>query len=372
MKNANPLVILFLSLLLITMSCKKNDLLVPAQKEEALSEKLQKFLRNNQLNSKNVKEDGNYYIVEGDIVIDKEELRKQPTTTPRQAHTNSIVQGNLTNITIGMESYDLRWFNALRRAVAAWNTVSNCRINLIHSYNNLINAGEPLNADIVVRTASLGTGYFGRAWYPTGNDKAGHTIEVDPYTTNVYQSGPNRGQSNGVPRTADQDTYTLIHEIGHTLGVKHTDMPYADGIGTNIIPGTPASNDPTSVMNSGNLGTDYGWPTWPSDQRFSAYDKIAATYLYPLGTGYNFKTIINGPASGNAGSTLIMTSGAGADNYQHEWRELDANQNILYGPYEAGQQIEYSMSTPGTYFLETRIINAELTGEWVRKTVTFY
>ncbi|MBZ4189495.1 M57 family metalloprotease [Niabella beijingensis] len=375
MKKLKQLAVLIIFTAFI--GCKKNDFSeIKKDDKNELSAVLQNFLKSNSLSSKDVQENDDYFIVDGDILISKSGLKKIAATSPRQVSTNNTVQGSLTNITIGFydatpsqfSADDSRWFYTIRRAVDAWNTISSCRINLIHVYNNMYAPYPSLNVDILVVPENLGSGNFGQGEWPTQAGAPGNRIKVNPYTANT----------DGSPRSQDQDVYMLIHEIGHCLGLRHTDwfVEGAGTIGANPIPGTPSSgastDDASSVMNSGRLGTSYGWGAYPSDGRFSSYDKVAARYLYPLGnSGYTFKTVINGPTSGSVSQTLIMTSGAGADNYGHEWRELDASGNILYGPYQAGAQIEFSMPNPGTYFLETRIINGELPGEWIRKTVVF-
>ncbi len=371
-------------LLLALLGCKKSDFSFKADIDDNTSEnQLKAFLKTNALSDKGMQETEDHYVVEGDIIISKAELKKMSLTIPRQASTNNTIQNNLTNITIGLEGgYDSRWFYIIQDAVAAWNAISDCRVNLIHKYDNLYSPYSGLSVDILVRKdAGLGTGNFGRGAWPTISGSPGGLILVNHVTNNVYQSGPNRGQDNGIPRTHLQHVYMLVHEIGHCLGLRHTDWAWegTGSMGANPIPGTPSTgyqtDDATSVMNSGDMGTDYAWVTWPFDARFSTYDRTAARYLYPVVTTpyiTTFKNFINGESSASTGSTIISTAGAGGySNY--EWRILDIYGNNLGDPAGSnGQQIEWGYATPGTYTLQCRVVGAECPGEWASQIISLY
>ncbi|QNR85472.1 hypothetical protein H9N25_03035 [Pedobacter riviphilus] len=330
-----------------------------------------------------IKEFGSYYIVEGDILIAKESLAATKTSAKltgsggkiAQANTNNLLQGNLTNVIITTEDYDIRWHYAIREAVAAWNAVSNCRINLIHSYSQFYPPyTNSVTPTITIKKSNLGTGAFGQGQFPTTSGTAGAILLVNPFTNNVNSNG----QDNGIPRSHEQDVYMLVHEIGHCLGFRHTDWK-AEGtggsaVGANPIPGTPNNgdpgNDPNSVMNSGRLGTSNTWSS------FSSYDVIAAQYLYPPVTTpfvSTFKNVINGPSSNSAGSEMISTAGAMYNGGYYEWRMLDQSLNVVLpvSSFSNSAQQEWSHGTPGTYYLECRLVGLECVGEWARQTVTF-
>jgi predicted Zn-dependent protease len=330
-----------------------------------------------------IKESGAFYVVEGDILISKESLSATKTAKKwmndggkiSQANTNNLIQGNLTNVIITTEDYDIRWFYAIRDAVTAWNEISNCRINLIHSYNQFYPPySTSVTPTITMKKSNLGTGSFGQGQMPTSSGTAGAVLLVNPFTNNVNSNG----QDNGIPRSRAQDVYMLVHEIGHCLGLRHTDWK-AEGtggssVGANPIPGTPSSgepsNDPNSVMNSGRLGTSNSWSA------FSSYDITAAQYLYPplsspaLST---FKDIINGGSSFSVGGTVISTAGTTYSGNYYEWRMLDQNLNIVLpvSSFTNSPQQEWGYSNTGTYFLECRVVGLECAGEWARQTITF-
>nr|WP_315423024.1 M57 family metalloprotease [uncultured Pedobacter sp.] len=376
-----------LAALLLTLSiysCKKSEpsVIATESKAEVDATALAK-IKEMGFQTDGIKESGDYYVVEGDILISKKSLSTVKNIEKAtnaggkiaQANTNNLIQGNLTNIIITTEDYDTRWFYAIREAVTAWNEISNCRINLIHSYNQFYPPyTTSITPTITVKKINLGTGGFGQGQFPTTAGTAGAVLYVNPYTNNVNSNG----QDNGIPRSRAQDVYMLVHEIGHCLGFRHTDWK-AEGtggsaVGANPIPGTPNNGDPgndlNSVMNSGRLGTSNTWSS------FSSYDVIAAQYLYPPVTTpfvSTFKNVINGPSSNLAGATVTSTAGATYSGGYYEWRMLDQSLNVVLpvSSFSDFPQQEWSHSTPGTYYLECRLVGLECAGEWARQTVTF-
>jgi hypothetical protein len=90
--------------------------------------------------------------------------------------------------------------------------------------------------------------------------------------------------------TIDQLRFLITHELGHSIGIMHTDADEVDRFGNPLprylVPGT-GNQDSQSVMNSGGFnGTTSdpeSVPAWsvkfPSG--FSLGDKVAVSFLYP-------------------------------------------------------------------------------------------
>ncbi|MCY1041906.1 M57 family metalloprotease [Corallococcus sp. bb12-1] len=117
------------------------------------------------------------------------------------------------------------------------------------------------NANI---TAGTMTGISGSSGYPSGGN---------PYGQINIGTGL---QSYGV----DWSEHVITHQLGHTVGLRHTDFFTTSGCGSGeggggvggiLIPGTPTL-DPKSIMNSCMPATVTG--------EFSQYDIIALNFLY--------------------------------------------------------------------------------------------
>ncbi|MCY1015848.1 zinc-dependent metalloprotease [Pyxidicoccus sp. MSG2] len=154
---------------------------------------------------------------------------------------------------------------------SAFNTYSRLSQGLdlaIQNYNSLglsfVMARGPTTGCNANITAQATSGAGGSAGFPSGGR---------PYGTITIGTGL---QSYSV----DANEHMITHELGHTIGFRHTDFFNAAscggnegsaGVGAILIPGTPTS-DPSSLMNSCFRATATG--------EFSQYDIVALNYLY--------------------------------------------------------------------------------------------
>lgn len=226
-----------------------------------------------------IEDRGDYFLIEGDIQVSKEAVPRLAATPPRstldilrtaqpapplrpfrQWRTDSLVgQTQVQNILVDVSGLANvpDWQTAARDALVKWNTTSCAGVNL--------SEGTP--ADIVFSTTTsfpsnvAAIGSF-PADAPAGSHKPGPTIQVNtPYT--------------GTPNNALTKLRNMVHEIGHTIGFRHTNWQ-ANGEpqtppGANLITGTPQT-DAASVMNGGTATV-----AWSG---FSFYDRVAARTLY--------------------------------------------------------------------------------------------
>lgn len=213
----------------------------------------------------NIVDKGDYYLVEGDISFDKQKSVPVTPTAPGvivqsqdQAHTYELIRyDRQPNVTIRIDaSFPAQWQGDVVDAVNDWNAIEGSRVDLTLTTSN--------TADITIRgVPSLENDAFGKSEFPS-NGAPGYQVLIN------FNNSPDTRR-----RT------TIVHEIGHCMGLRHTNL-YARGegasdIGGVFITGTP-SEDPNSVMNSGDQPNRQiaGW------QGFSQFDVIAFQNLYPV------------------------------------------------------------------------------------------
>ncbi|KAA1242904.1 M57 family metalloprotease [Aquimarina sp. RZ0] len=214
-----------------------------------------------------------YYIVEGDIRIAVHQVDKmiQATSISKQYNSNNIVANGsdvtIRGVTQGANAITTAQRNALIDAIENYNNLE-IGLNFILSFGARDNSRD-INA-IQISNPSNGAS----ADFPFGGNP-GAEVRINS-GTNVNSSLVLR--------------HIWMHEIGHTLGLRHTDwngrqscggfdvepgnppgIPNANGL--NHIPGTPTGFDATSVMLACFGPFENG--------QFGPFDIVALEYLYP-------------------------------------------------------------------------------------------
>ncbi|MGD8780253.1 MAG: M57 family metalloprotease [Ignavibacteria bacterium] len=220
-----------------------------------------------------VEEYDDYFLLQGDIRFDKEEDKLSKVT---QYNTNNTVTQDHYSIKVYIDNSTFNNYSlglAIMYAKAAYNNL-NSQI--------FFSSTGPSSYDIrVINDTSIpGAGQSG---FPNSSGEPYGTVRLNENQL------PNYGVSTGDHYKL---AFLLIHEIGHCIGLRHTNWKSAgeptSSYGANHIPstsvddgsyGTYGSPDPNSVYNTGNF---YGG-TIPSFSSFSTDDETAIETLYASG-----------------------------------------------------------------------------------------
>lgn len=214
------------------------------------------------------------YLVEGDILLEEQDLMTSSTTPnlriaeTEQYRTNNLVKSLPRTITVLVTNLPSAFVQGADEAIARYNA-----LNLSIKFQRLTSGRR---ADITIEGFYQGpSGGFitlGSAGFPT---KSG-----DPYRKISMNTHPDAYGSNpDVLYVAS----VIQHEMGHCIGFRHTDYmdrsfscgsggnEGASNVGAVHIPGTPTGPDRASWM----LACSNG-----GDRTFNANDIVALNYLY--------------------------------------------------------------------------------------------
>ena len=216
--------------------------------------------------------DGKNYLLEGDITITPEAFNHMLSSDPvivnnakgEQYRTFNLVSRNLSTIRVRSTNSNSRVLLAVDRAIFNYNQLG-LTFNMVR-----VPASEP--AEITVSIVSLG-GALGVAGFPNGNGLPFSSVRLDPAAFNG--------------RTDDEAELVVTHEIGHCLGLRHSDWynrslscgqggnEGSGSVGAEFIPGT-VEFDPESIMNSCGTNRTAGFV----NGEFSQFDAVALRELY--------------------------------------------------------------------------------------------
>lgn len=205
------------------------------------------------------------YLVDGDIELTKEELeimQNFDATLEKQYRTFNTVNGNNISV-IGYTGGSYALTSKMRTALQ-W-TINNYNALKIQQFS--LSFAASTNADIVVYRNFQNSGAGGSAGFPSGGR---------PYKWVQIYAGMQNYNTN-------VNEHVMTHEIGHCMGLRHTDYFSRESCGLNTnegsagvgavhIPGTPTDFDANSVMLA---CFDSG-----EDGEFGFYDRVALEYLY--------------------------------------------------------------------------------------------
>lgn len=272
MKKLPGFILASVCLSLFFISCKKDGSIA---KQDVPDSILQQIAAKG-FSTENVRKVDNGYLVEGDIVLTKENLSEASTSpnlliaNDEQYRTTNLVtslprvitvsvSGTLTGITV--------WSNATNNMIARYNA-----LGLRVTFQRVSSGG---NVDVVGFNQGPSGGYItlGSSGFPTSNGNPYNQIKMNT-NSQAYGTNPNEFYITSV----------LQHEMGHCIGFRHTDYfnralscggrksnERAGSIGAVLIPGTPSKFDSESFMLACSAGTD---------RTFNPNDIVALNYLY--------------------------------------------------------------------------------------------
>jgi hypothetical protein len=210
------------------------------------------------------------FLVEDDIMFSREQIENmtepenyENLSTDRQYRTWNLVNPGTINIigyTGGTYGLSNKEQTALRWAVNNYNRLG------LSIYFNLTFGTNYGSKDMVVYHNPYENGAGGSAGFPS-NGKPNKYVQIyglNSYNTNVIE-------------------HVITHEIGHSVGFRHTDWWSRQSCGQNAnegtgsdgavhIPGTPSGYDASSIMVAC-FGSN-------EDGEFNANDITALNYLY--------------------------------------------------------------------------------------------
>lgn len=255
------------------VACKKQSSTAAADQPAISGETLARIAALG-FSNKNVVRDDDGYLVEGDIVltdallngVNNQQLLRIAST--EQYRTTNLVTALPRVIKIKVSNLGTAFISGADLAISRYNA-----LGLRISFQRVTSG----SADITIRgfnqPPSGGYITLGSSGFPTNTGAPYSTIKMN---TNVYAYGSNPD--------VNYVGSVIQHEVGHCIGMRHTDYMNrsyscggsavnegASNVGAILIPGTPSGPDANSWM----LACSNG-----GNRTFNANDVTALNYLY--------------------------------------------------------------------------------------------
>lgn len=328
---------------------KENNKLIS---ESEISDSVKQKIASLGFDPAQVKDAGDCYLVEGDILLQKGKLDSYvpKKTLLKQAQTTYLVNlEKVHNITVRIDasipiSGDDNWRTEIQQAINEWNNISS-NIRLLYTTASTADINILSDNGSLADRVYYSGGYYwvlAAAEFPTNIGNPGYQIRINLDTDNnrVFSSS--------------QKKYNIVHEIGHCLGLRHTNwsgLSETAGIGITGTPNSGSNPDPNSVMNGGTALNSWGG--------FSSYDLIAVRTLYP--NQYNFSATISGPTKGtNSGTYTWSVRASGGSGiltpYTYHWEYSYDDTN--WSTWSTAQSITGNMPLDRDLYLRVTVTSA--------------
>jgi len=271
-------------LLLLFTACKKNVSESNAPTTSTEQTPLFQKLIEAGFSKDHIQDIGKYYLVEGDMLFDKKNtdmeffedyFKNAPLATTdkngeRHWVTPTIVSNyNIENMKMDISEFNFGlelndWKRSSATAMGYWAGIANTSINFIR-YPSSFGGDRFIN--VVDDAGTLPNNVIAAAEFPSSGSP-GFQIRINLDFLSDMTVSPG------------QRTYNLVHEIGHCIGFRHSDLANntEPQNGAIAIPTTSAGIDNSSVMKAGTALN-----SWAG---FSVDDIVAAQSVYPVGLGY--------------------------------------------------------------------------------------
>lgn len=328
---------LLLAVLMIISSCKKDQAGKEGGENGKTDEKLYATLLQNGIKPAQIVDLEEYYLVQGDLLFKKNKTDLNEVTAffrQEAKGTGPVAQRSggktsqwqtpdlISSLKVESIKYSVSlpaaWRNSVLLALEKWSSIQDVKINFY--LDDYLSSPSPGDNSIYFTEDgnSLPYDVIAAAEFPSnGNSGFKVLVNLDFY--------------NNYPVTDAGKLYNMVHEIGHCLGFRHSNMQIIGEpqLGAGLIPGTPSS-DANSVMNGGTALN-----TWNG---FSAYDVIAAQTLYPYGPYDKWLTSPEGKYSSQYGTGFSLFLSDQGDVVPVKWNQNLVNTNtVSLTIYQNGQ-----------------------------------
>lgn len=222
--------------LLLAGGCQKTETINPVNLE---SNEMRNFLVSELgLPTEKIEETADAFIVEGDMIFEKADFWNDYETdhadhnpdaaTDRQhrKHTYKVTKTNKITVNIKPD-VPQTWRNAIGSAIQKWNQLyGELTFEIMYgaNYNDI-----PTCVNVSMMNLS---GRVAQALYPKSDGYPGAKMYINPNYNNLYST---------------YKIFVMVHELGHSIGFRHTDSTE----GSAIVTGEPicdSEQDPLSAM----------------------------------------------------------------------------------------------------------------------------